>query len=125
MFETEEQNEIEPQVGAEVEGVAEAEMEDQAFEVEAFESGGLHSPLFSGKSEKIASGDFDPQFTLDLLEKDLSLALEAGGDAPLPLPVAGAAREAVEAARGLGHGESDMAAVIRYLEAVGGLEVRR
>ena len=93
--------------------------------IEAFESGGLHSPLFSGKSEKIASGDFDPQFTLDLLEKDLSLALEAGGDAPLPLPVAGAAREAVEAARGLGHGESDMAAVIRYLEAVGGLEVRR
>ena len=37
MFETEEQNEIEPQVGAEEEGVAEAEMEDQAFEVEAEE----------------------------------------------------------------------------------------
>jgi 3-hydroxyisobutyrate dehydrogenase-like beta-hydroxyacid dehydrogenase len=93
--------------------------------IEAFESGGLASPLFSGKSEKIAAGDFEPQFTLDLLEKDLSLALDAGGEAELPLPVAGAAREAVEAARGLGHGTEDMAAVIRFLETVGDIEVRR
>lgn len=93
--------------------------------IEAFESGGLQSPLFSGKSRKIADGDFEPQFALDLLEKDLSLALEAGGDAELPLPVAGAAREAVEAARGLGHGEDDMASVIRFLETVGDVEVRR
>lgn len=93
--------------------------------IDAFESGGLQSPLFTGKSRKIADGDFEPQFALDLLEKDLSLALGAGGEQELPLPVAGAAREAVEAARGLGHGDEDMAAVIRFLETVGDVEVRR
>ncbi len=105
--------------------LAEAHDIDVETTIEAFESGGLYSPLFGGKSAKIAEGDFESQFKLDLLEKDLMLALEAGGDVPMPLPVAGAAREAVEAARGLGHGDEDMAAVIRYLETVGELEVRR
>lgn len=110
---------------AEALALAEAHDIDVETTIEAFESGGLSSPLFGAKSAKIADGDFEPQFKLDLLEKDLSLALDAGGDVPMPLPVAGAAREAVEAARGLGHGEEDMAAVIRYLETVGDLEVRR
>ena len=93
--------------------------------IEAFESGGLNSPLFGGKSAKIADRDFEAQFSLDLLEKDLSLALQEGGEVTVPLPVAAAAKEAVEAARGLGHGEEDMAALVRFHEAVGDVEIAR
>lgn len=88
------------------------------------ESGGMDAPLFDAKGEKIRSGSFDPDFPVDLLFKDLNLALSEGGDVGVPLPSTAATREAASATRALGHGEEDMAALIRYLETVGGVEVR-
>ena len=44
-------------------------------------------------------------------QKDLRLALALGDTLAQPLPVAAAANEAFKAARALGHGDSDFAAV--------------
>ncbi len=86
--------------------------------LEVVGSGGLDAPLFQAKGEAIGDRSFDPQFPVDLLFKDLNLALDAAGESAVPMPTTAATREAVTATRSMGHGDEDMAAVVRYLEAV-------
>ncbi|MFC7044373.1 NAD(P)-dependent oxidoreductase [Halobacteriaceae archaeon GCM10025711] len=87
-------------------------------------SGPVAAPLLTAKGEAIRDGDFAPQFPVDLLFKDLDLVLDAAGDAEVPLPATAATREAVNGARALGHGDEDMAAVVRFLEETAGVQVR-
>lgn len=84
--------------------------------LDVIDSGGLGAPLFQAKGESIRNGDFNPDFSVNLLFKDLNLILDAAGDASVPLPATATTREAVNATRGLGNGDEDMAAVIRLLE---------
>lgn len=88
-------------------------------------SGGLAAPLFEAKGEKIGERDFEAQFPLDLLTKDLQLVGDAADETPTPLPATAATRETLEATRSLGHGEEDMAALVRYFEALTGSEIGR
>ncbi|HKJ71786.1 MAG TPA: NAD(P)-dependent oxidoreductase [Gammaproteobacteria bacterium] len=92
--------------------------------LEAVGGGPLGAPLFGMKGDKILKGDFARQFPLDLLFKDLDLVADAAGKASLPLPQTAATREAASAARGLGHGDEDMAALIRVIETLSGRQVR-
>lgn len=90
---------------------------------EVVDAGVLASPLYSVKGEAIRDREFDAQFPVDLLFKDLNLALEAAGDEGVPLPATGATREAVSATRALGYGDQDVAALVKHLEAVTGTRV--
>lgn len=92
--------------------------------LEVVDSGGLSAPLFQAKGEKIRNGDFSPDFPVDLLSKDLDLITGAAGNANVALPAIAATREAASATRGLGHGDRDMAAMIRFLETIADTEVR-
>jgi 3-hydroxyisobutyrate dehydrogenase-like beta-hydroxyacid dehydrogenase len=92
--------------------------------LEAVGGGPLGAPLFQLKGGNILAGDFDKQFPLDLLFKDLNLVQDTAGKVRLPLPQTAATREAASTARALGHGDEDMAALIRVLEQVTGREVR-
>ncbi len=92
--------------------------------LEAIGTGPMGAPLFQMKGGAIRDGRFAKQFPVDLMFKDLNLVLEAAGNARVPLALTGAVREAYSAARARGHGDEDMAAVIRVLEALTGLEVR-
>ena len=87
------------------------------------EAGAVDSPLFSIKGENIADGDFEPRFPVDLQFKDLRYAVEEANDAGVPLPQTAAARETFSAASGMGHGEEDMAAVVKFFENVAGISV--
>jgi 3-hydroxyisobutyrate dehydrogenase len=61
-----------------------------------------------------SSQGFAPLFALDLIAKDLALALELAGEHGLELPVGGAALAAYRRAQEAGHGRLDYSAV--YLE---------
>ncbi|WP_136687932.1 NAD(P)-dependent oxidoreductase [Halorhabdus amylolytica] len=87
------------------------------------EAGAVDSPLFSIKGENIAADDFEPRFPVDLQFKDLRYAVEEANDEGVPLPQTAAARETFSAARGMGHGGEDMAAVVKFFEQVAGLSV--
>lgn len=68
--------------------------------------------LLDYKAGPLVERDFEPQFTVDLMRKDLRLAA-----AELPEPdLAVAAREVVEATSALGYGHEDLAALIRVVE---------
>lgn len=81
-------------------------------------------PLFRVKGAAIGGGDFSKNFPVDLLFKDLNLVLAEAGKLGAPLPMTAAAREAFSAARAMGLGDEDMAAVIKVLETLTGSVVR-
>ncbi|MFB6080229.1 MAG: NAD(P)-dependent oxidoreductase [Haloferacaceae archaeon] len=107
------------------EALAFAEGQDLPLDavLDVIESGVLGAPLYDYKAPVVRERDFAPQFPVDLLFKDLDLVLDAGGEEEVPLPATAAARETASATRALGHGEEDMAALVRYFEDVTGRTV--
>jgi 3-hydroxyisobutyrate dehydrogenase len=72
----------------------------------------------------ILRGNFAPMFSVNLLHKDLALGLDVGKDARVRLLLGALAFQVFEEARDSGHGEEDIAAVIKPLERLAGIEVR-
>jgi 3-hydroxyisobutyrate dehydrogenase len=97
-----------------IEGVAEAlELAsllgiDPAKLDETIEGGPLDAPIADAKLHKMERGDYAPEFPLEWALKDVDLALEAAGDAKLPVldALSRQWRAAVEA----GHGREDVSA---------------
>jgi 4-hydroxybutyrate dehydrogenase/sulfolactaldehyde 3-reductase len=74
---------------------------------------------------KVLKGDLEPGFTIDLAHKDLTLIVEAGNAAAVPMPVAAAAREAFSTARSRGYGDRDFSSMVDVLCEVAGIEKPR
>ena len=66
----------------------------------------------------MADRDFEKQFPVDLLLKDFDLIAEAAEQQGVYLSQTAATREVVSGAQALGHGDGDMAAIIKLLESV-------
>ncbi len=69
--------------------------------------------LLDYKAKPLAERNYEPQFTVDLMAKDLRLA---AADLAEP-PLAAAARRLVETTSKSGHGDDDLVAVIETIEA--------
>lgn len=91
--------------------------------LEVIQDGVLGAPLFEYKGPVVRERDFDPQFPVDLLFKDLNLVLDASGENEVPLPATAATREAASATRALGYGDEDMMALLKHLESITGRTV--
>jgi 3-hydroxyisobutyrate dehydrogenase-like beta-hydroxyacid dehydrogenase len=61
-------------------------------------------------------------FNVNMMQKDMLLALELGRQVDVPLPTAAAANEMLTAARGMGFAEQDFAVVFQVLARMSGLE---
>lgn len=85
----------------------------------ALSGGPLGAGLYQMKGGMMLGKEFPKQFPVDLMFKDLNLVLETAGQSRLPLPMTAAIRETFNAARGLGYGDEDMAAVIKVLRHFG------
>jgi 3-hydroxyisobutyrate dehydrogenase-like beta-hydroxyacid dehydrogenase len=91
---------------------------------EIFEHSIADSRVLRSVGPRILAGDFAPVFALELVFKDLDLALEAGREHAVPLPLTAACRELVGFARAAGRGGLDCGAVITALEDACGIRVR-
>lgn len=91
------------------------------FEVVCASSGG--SWVFADRMPRVLAGDYATRAAVDILAKDLGLALETGAAAKALLPIGAAARQAYIATRALGHGKEDDAAVVKYYAKVTGVEL--
>jgi 3-hydroxyisobutyrate dehydrogenase len=67
--------------------------------------------------------DFAPTFTPALLLKDFDLGFESARELDVPMPVAAAAREVVQALIGSGYTDDDFAALIELEARLSGLEL--
>ena len=95
--------------------LAESQQLDGAAVLAALSGGPLGAGLFQMKGNMMLGNDFGKQFPVDLMFKDLNLVLDTAGHAQLALPMTATVRETFSAARGLGYGDEDMAAVIKVL----------
>jgi 3-hydroxyisobutyrate dehydrogenase-like beta-hydroxyacid dehydrogenase len=67
--------------------------------------------------------DFTPTFTPILLRKDFDLGLAAARELDVPMPVAAAAQQMIQALIGSGHVDEDFAALLEQQASASGLEL--
>lgn len=84
--------------------------------LEVIMASGFASPYFAFKGAAIQKRDFEQHFSIDLLVKDQSLMLQEAHSQRAPMPGLAAIREVFQAARAQGHGQEDIAAVVKVLE---------
>jgi 3-hydroxyisobutyrate dehydrogenase-like beta-hydroxyacid dehydrogenase len=91
---------------------------DASLVINTLTSGALGSPFMQIKGKAITENNYQKTFPVDLIFKDLNLALKAAGQEGMPLTITSATREAYSGAIGMGLGDEDMAAVVKYYEKI-------
>lgn len=85
----------------------------------------LGCPMFASKGPKILDRDFDANFFVRHMLKDLTLAADAGQRSQTPLLLNALTRELFVAADAQGCGAEDYSAVVKVLERLAGAELER
>lgn len=73
-------------------------------------------PFIKNKINNIAKGEYDVQFPLEWMHKDLHLAAVSAYENNQPLYLANLAKELFEGAKAKGMGRMDFSAIFKYLE---------
>ena len=81
------------------------------------------SGMVSGKAPMVLARNFEPNFSVKWLEKDMALMLESCAEQGVPAPVTALSRELLRTAIASGYGEDDICGSIRVLEKLTGVEV--
>lgn len=92
---------------------------DLAQVIEVISSGAAGSWQMANLGPRIAAGDHDPGFTIELLQKDLRLVTGAAGAADLPLPVTRLVESLYQSAAAAGHGRDGTQALAAVYERLG------
>ena len=77
--------------------------------------GATAAPFLAGKQTMFETGDYETQFPLKWMQKDLHMAAEAAFDAGVPMLVSNAAKELFQLAARSGLGDEDFSALYRFL----------
>ena len=88
-------------------------------------SSGGNSIQFQRKVPRIINRNFEPFFALDLGYKDLSLVTMFAQEMKVPVFLASVAKQMFEMARSKGLGGEDNVALIKVLEELAGVQVRK
>lgn len=89
--------------------------------IDAINHSVVASPLINYKAEMLATRNFAPMFTASQMAKDFDLALDAGRQANVPMPVAAISRQFLAAMIASDRGELDFMAYVTMLEELSGL----
>lgn len=90
----------------------------------AFMNGSVMGSVFSGyKTPAIVNLDLTPTFTTALLRKDFDLGLAAARQLQVPIPIAAATHQLVQAAVARGHGEEDFISLLVEQARNAGIEL--
>ena len=94
---------------------------DRATMLEVMGGSAVGSPFVKYKTEALVADDYRSTFTASLLYKDLALALEAGHEAGVPLPLTASTQQLVEGCIASGMGDDDLTALLPRLRREAGL----
>ena len=73
------------------------------------------APILAPKRSKFENDQYDPEFFLKLMRKDLQLAAQTGYEQAVPLPITNTAKEIFALAEQVGLGEEDYSAIFKFL----------
>jgi 2-hydroxy-3-oxopropionate reductase len=90
---------------------------EPAAVLDALSGGMAANKIMEMRRRNFLEHDFAPGFKVDLHHKDLGIALDAAGQADVPLPLGAAAQQMLRQLRAAGHGEEDDSALLRVAEA--------
>ena len=94
---------------------------DRKTAVEVFNNSVIASPMLQYRGSMVLGLPDEAWFTVTLMQKDVSLALEMGRRLNVPLPTTAVTNEFLTAARGSGLGDKDFAAVFNLLAQLSGV----
>jgi 3-hydroxyisobutyrate dehydrogenase-like beta-hydroxyacid dehydrogenase len=83
--------------------------------LESLMSAPVTAPALAGKRQKLETGRYETDFSLQWMRKDLQLAAETGYEQKVPLPVTNAAKEVYALADQAGLGEEDYSAIFKFM----------
>jgi 3-hydroxyisobutyrate dehydrogenase-like beta-hydroxyacid dehydrogenase len=81
----------------------------------------LASPMLQYRGPFVLKMPDEAWFNVNMMQKDMQLALELGRKVDVPLPTAALANEYLTAARAMGLAEQDFAIVFKVLERLSGV----
>jgi 3-hydroxyisobutyrate dehydrogenase-like beta-hydroxyacid dehydrogenase len=81
----------------------------------------IASPMVQYRGPMVLKMPDEAWFNVNMMQKDMLLALELGRQVDVPLPATAAANEMLTAARGMGLQERDFAIVFQVLARMSGL----
>lgn len=93
--------------------------------IEITSVGGARTGAMETRGPRMVQRDFSPHFSVNNMYKDLSNVVKLAEECGVSLPVAGAAREILRAAKSQGKGDLDSCAVMTVLEAMANTTVQR
>jgi 3-hydroxyisobutyrate dehydrogenase-like beta-hydroxyacid dehydrogenase len=113
------------QMQAFAEGVLLAEKSgiDRRTAVEVMLRSAIASPVLQYRGPLTLGLPAEPWFNVNMMQKDMNLALELGRKLGVPLPTSSVTNEFLTAARAAGFGEQDCAAVFQSLAQLSGVVV--
>ena len=94
---------------------------DRKTAVEVFNNSVIASPMLQYRGGMVLGLPDDAWFTIALMQKDVTLALEMGRRLSVPLPTTAVTNEFLSAARGVGLADKDFAAVFHLLAQLSGV----
>lgn len=96
---------------------------DPKLMLDILDNSAAKSGLISYKAPFVFRRDFQTNFSVKWMEKDVSLALELGRSLKVPLILTGLTDELYQTAIAAGYGEEDMCSTIKVLEGLAGVKV--
>jgi 3-hydroxyisobutyrate dehydrogenase-like beta-hydroxyacid dehydrogenase len=94
---------------------------DRATAVQVLTHSAIASPMVQYRGEMILQMPEEAWFNVNMMQKDMLLALEMGRQLDVPLPTTATANEFLTAARGMGLANQDFAAVFDVLAHMSGV----
>jgi 3-hydroxyisobutyrate dehydrogenase-like beta-hydroxyacid dehydrogenase len=89
---------------------------DWATMVDAINDSAVASPYIASKAQKLKERDWSPAATVEVIAKDIDLALELARQRGAFLPSAALTRQILSAFEGKGHGQLDMSSIATFFE---------
>ena len=117
-------------VGANIHGLAEALVLASAAGVnpqtvfEAIQGGLAGSNVMNAKAPMMIGRNFEPGFRIELHYKDINNAMETARELNVPLQVTANLQQVLTSLVVSGNGKDDHSGILKYVEAVSGVEVR-
>ena len=96
---------------------------DPEIAVEVLLNSVVASPALKYRFPFVLDMPSQPLFDVNMIQKDLGLALEMGRELKVPLPTTAVTNEFMNAARGMGMADKDFVVIYQVLARLAGVEV--
>ena len=96
---------------------------DPATLYEVIKDSSGYSRMMEARVPMLRAGNFTPGFKLDLMKKDVNLALDSARDMGVPMLVGSVVGQILSAASAAGNGGSDFAIAAQFLADLGGVRL--